>query len=110
MSNLRAALGAALILGLAPLAASAQSAPPAPAAQPHHHGGWMHALHSVNLTADQRAQIKSLAKQTRADNQNADPATKRANIQKLRAQIDGLLTPDQRSQFQAAIAAQRAAH
>jgi len=33
-------------------------------------------------------------------NQNADPATRRANMEKLRTQIDGILTPDQRAQWQ----------
>jgi Spy/CpxP family protein refolding chaperone len=65
----------------------------------------MHALRSLNLSDAQKQQIRGFARATRTADQNADPATKRANMQKLRAQIDGVLTPDQRTQLQAALAA-----
>lgn len=125
MSPLRtltvAALAAAVSL---PIAASAQTQPGAPQAAPtapaapgaegghrnHHGSAYMHALRTLNLSDAQKQQIKDAAAQTRQANQNADPATRRANMQKLRSQIDGILTPDQRTQLQAELAKQRAAH
>jgi Spy/CpxP family protein refolding chaperone len=93
-----------------PLAASAQSAPAAPAvsapapAHHHHKSRYMHALKQLNLSADQKAQIKGFSQTARTANENADPATKKANMQKLHAQIDGVLTPAQRDQLKAALA------
>lgn len=97
----------------APLAVAAQTAP-APMAPPsavaphHHHAKWMQALRSVGLTPDQRAKIKGMVADSKAANQNADPATKRANRRQLRSNIEGVLTPDQLAQYRAALAAQQA--
>jgi Spy/CpxP family protein refolding chaperone len=113
-----AALAVAFVL---PAAAFAQTAP-APLASPmpgmhrqhghgHGHGGaYMRALHKLNLSAAQKQQIKTAMQQSRQANQNADPATRKANQQKLRAQIGGILTPDQRAQLQTALAQQRRQH
>jgi Spy/CpxP family protein refolding chaperone len=105
------ALAAALVL---PVAASAQTPaplPPAPGAavpgQPgrhgHHHGGLRAALRGLNLTAAQSSQIQTLIAQTREANRNADPATRKANRQALRAKVEAILTPAQRTQLQAAL-------
>ncbi len=117
-----ASLAVAFVL---PAAAFAQTAPApagAPLASPmpgmpgmhrhhgHHGGAYMRALHALNLSDAQKAQIKTAMQQSRQANQNADPATRKANQQKLRAQIDGILTPDQRTQLQTAMQQQRAMH
>jgi Spy/CpxP family protein refolding chaperone len=90
-----AAIGAAGLL-LVPAAASAQgapgpaAAPTAPAATTPHHRGrgprYMRALRSLNLTDAQRQQIRTIM---------------RNQEQALRSQIDGVLTPDQRTQLRA---------
>ncbi len=109
----------ALTLGL-PAVASAQTAPAAPGAPPaasapantapgsvprHHHNRYMRAVRSLNLSDAQKQQIRGFVQAMRTANQNADPVTKRANAKQLRAQIDGVLTPDQRTQLRAALAA-----
>ena len=106
---------AALVAAFAaPAAVFAQQAPAVPMASPgpgmhrHHHGnGYMRALRSLNLSDAQKQQIKSAVQQTRQANQNADPATHKANAAKLRSQIDGILTADQRAQLQATMQQQR---
>jgi len=100
-----AALAAVLAV---PFAASAQAAPPPPAAG-HHHSPYMHALHSLNLSPQQKAQIKSFSQQSRQANQGADPATKKANREKLRQQISGVLSPDQRNSLQTELAREKQA-
>jgi Spy/CpxP family protein refolding chaperone len=103
-----AALAAVLALPVAALAQQAPPAPPAGAALPggapgqpgrQHHGGMRAALTKLGLSDAQRTQIDQAFAQSRAGNQNADPATRRANHEKLRAQIDGILTPAQRTQL-----------
>ncbi len=104
----------ALLAG--PLAAGAQTPPPpgpagspAPAMSvPHHrhhrhHDAFASALHSVTLTPAQQQQIASFRAQTKKANANADPATRKANTQKLHDQIMGVLTPDQKAQVTAAM-------
>jgi len=97
-----------------PLAAGAQTPPPpapvssaAPKAGSHHghhhHQSLIHALHSVNLTAAQKQQIATFRQQEKQANLNADPATKKANAGKLRDQIQGILTPDQKTQLSSAM-------
>ena len=105
-----AAFVAALV---APVTALAQQAPPsaattaAPAARAHHghrHGGGLRkALHGLNLTAAQQAQIDQAFAQTRQANQNADQATRKANRRQLRSRIDAILTPAQRAQLKATL-------
>jgi Spy/CpxP family protein refolding chaperone len=93
----------------APLTAGAQTASPAPAASGapmtghhrHHRQSLMHALQSLNLTDAQKQQVATFHSQEQQANQNADPDTKRANAAKMREQIMGILTPDQKAQLQA---------
>ena len=102
------ALAGALI---APIAAAAQTASPLPAtsaapmAGPHHHhhrrSGLVRALGTLDLSAAQKQQIASFRSQQRQADQNADASTKRANAQKMRTQIMGVLTPDQQTQLRA---------
>jgi len=98
-----AALAASVSLPLAALAQTPAGPPPAagaPAQAGHHRGGhFMHALRSLNLSPDQKQQILSRRKDLQAANQNADPQTRRANVQQFRSQVDGILTPSQRQQF-----------
>ena len=98
------ALGAAAS-ALAP--AGAQGVPPtsAPMTSPSQgsHHGFMAVLRSLNLSDDQKAQIKQIMTQTHQANANADPQTRKTNMQNARAQIMQVLTPDQRVQFQAAL-------
>jgi Spy/CpxP family protein refolding chaperone len=120
-SSARYLAAAALAVACAlPAAAFAQTAPapapltsPMPGMQRHHghhghRGGYMRVLNTLGLSDAQKQQIKTAMQQSRQANQNADPATRKANREKLRAQIDAILTPDQRTRLQAALAQQRA--
>lgn len=105
-----------------PLAAAAQTTTPAPypaasAAPMHsghhrrHHGhSLMQAVRALDLTASQKSQIDAFRSQEREANQTADSATKRANSAKLREQIIGILTPDQKTQLDAQLHRQHANH
>ena len=111
-----ALLAAAIAL---PTAACAQQQPAntAPAAgwqqSGHHsHAGWRSALRGLNLSDAQKQQIKTIAQQNRAAmkaNPTTDPAARRANMQQLRTQIENVLTPAQRTQFEQNLQKQRAA-
>ena len=115
---------AAIAAGLAvPAAALAQQAPPAAGApvpagavQPgmhrhgHHPNAFRSALQGLNLSAAQKTQIDQIFAQARGANRNADPATRKANRAKLRAQIEAVLTPAQRTQLQAALRQARQRH
>ena len=102
-----AALAATLVV---PAAAFAQQAPaaPMPAMSPmpgHHHtgrrGGWRRMLATLDLSAAQKQQIDAAFAQSKAANQNVtDPATRKANRDKLHAQIEAVLTPAQRTKLQ----------
>jgi Spy/CpxP family protein refolding chaperone len=114
-----AALAAVLAV---PVAALAQQAPPAPMSTApaqagmrrhgggHHGGGFRHALQSLNLSAAQKTQIQQAFAQSRGANRNADPATRKANRDKMRTQIEAILTPAQRTQFQTALQQARQRH
>lgn len=102
-------------LFLSPLAALAQTAPAnttpmAPVTAPvkhHHHGSrYMRALRSAGLTADQKAQIKAFRSNMHTAGAPPDPAARRANAAKMRSQIDGILTPEQRAHVRAELAKQ----
>jgi len=104
-----AAFGIAAML-LAPAASFAQSAPAtvaapaAPGAKHHHHGSrYMHALRGLNLSATQREQVKGFMQTARATMKTSDQATRRSTAKQLRAQIDGVLTPAQRTQLQSTL-------
>jgi Spy/CpxP family protein refolding chaperone len=108
-------LVAALVI---PSAAFAQTAPaPYPSAAPangmrhqhRHHDGMRAALRGLNLSAAQQTQVRQAFEETRTANRNADPATRKANRAKLRARIEAILTPAQRTQLQATLKA-RAQH
>lgn len=115
------ALAVALVV---PLAASAQTAPVPPAGGPaagapagpqagyrgHHRKGFAHALRGLNLSAAQKQQIAGFMKAARTNMRSAgtvDPQARRANMLALRRQIDGVLTPEQRTQFQANLSRER---
>jgi Spy/CpxP family protein refolding chaperone len=108
-------LTAALALSIAaPLAAFAQQAPPADAPSPgahmHHHGyGFMHGMHGVNLSDQQKTQIHQLVQQYRQshpEGSQPDPAARK----QLRTQIMNVLTPAQQAQVKANMEKMRAEH
>lgn len=119
-SSARFLVAAALAVASSfPAVAFAQTAPapaaplssPAPGMHRHHHGhrgGYMRVLQTLGLSAAQKQQIQTAMQQSRQSNQNADPATRKANRAQLRSRIDAILTPDQRTRLQAALAQQRA--
>ena len=101
-------LAVSLITGSA--GAFAQAAPGAPAAPatdasaapdtaaPHHHKNkMMAALRELNLSDDQKAKVKGFMTSFRDARDSATPETRK----QLRDQIEGILTPDQRTQFDA---------
>jgi Spy/CpxP family protein refolding chaperone len=112
------ALAAAFML---PLAATAQTVPPPGAAAPpaaqqgqqrpnhrrHRRSPYLHAMRGLHLSDAQRQQIAGILKSSRAASKGADAQTRRANMQAMRRQIDGILTPDQRTQLQAKVAQAR---
>jgi Spy/CpxP family protein refolding chaperone len=77
--------------------------------RPHHHrrNPYMHAMRGLGLSPAQRQQIVSIMKSSRGADKNADPQTRRANRLAMRQQIDGVLTPDQRTRFHAKLAQAR---
>lgn len=99
-------VGLAALLAL-PLAASAQTTPAPPAhAQPAEHGhrgGFMHAMKDLNLTADQQARIKALAKQFHQSHPKGSPPDAAAR-DAFHQQIMSILTPAQQAQFKANLA------
>ena len=110
-------VGAALLGFALPLAANAQTAPDsttaAPAAGEHHHhrgGGLMKAaLAGITLSDDQKAQLKKLRDDFRAAHANGVRPDRDA-MKQLREQMLGVLTPDQRTQYDANVKAYRDAH
>jgi Spy/CpxP family protein refolding chaperone len=118
VSLTRFVTGAALVAALAaPLAASAQSAP-SPSAAPHadwygghrwhhpHRNPYLHALRSVNLSAAQKQQVRKAFEQMRA----ADRTAMRANAEKMRGQVEAILTPAQRTELRSNLERERARH
>ncbi|HZO94120.1 MAG TPA: hypothetical protein VFB22_10115 [Candidatus Baltobacteraceae bacterium] len=101
-----------------PVAACAQQAPPpaasaqdaAPGAHHHHHrfNPMRAALAKLNLSDAQKHQIRDAMKQSREANRNADDATRKANREKLRGEIDAILSPDQRTQLRSELQQMRA--
>lgn len=112
-----ALLGAALVLPTAACAqtqaaqAGPQAGPTAGARAGHHRGGgWRGALRGITLTDQQKQQLKDAAAQMRQSNQTADPQTRRANAQKFRSTVEGILTPAQRTQFEQNLQQMRQRH
>ena len=62
------------------------------------------ALATLNLTDDQKDKIRAIMADARAKSK-ADPTTRRANFQAALAQVDQVLTPDQRAKFHTEIPA-----
>ena len=90
------------------VAAVAQNAPPTPgpaasgaAPSHHHHRGHLgRALRSLDLSDAQKAQIRTIMSNARQAQENGAPPTHQQIVQ----HIEGVLTPDQRSNFEAAMA------
>ena len=81
-----------------PAAAPVTDASPAPAMGHHHHKNKMKAtLRELNLSDDQKAKIKTFMTSYRDSRKSATPETREA----LRGQIESVLTPGQRTQFEA---------
>ncbi len=59
------------------------------------------ALATLNLTGAQQDKIKAIMADARAKSKGADPDTRRANFRAAFAQIDDVLTPDQRAKLHA---------
>ena len=105
-----AALAVAITVpGAAAFAQQPAAAPSAPAQTTpeggHRHGGMMRrAFRGITLTDAQKQQIQQIVQQQHQAMQNQtqppDPATRRANQEKLRSQIEAVLTPAQRTQFE----------
>jgi Spy/CpxP family protein refolding chaperone len=124
LSSLRFLAAAVLAASLtAPVAAFAQQSPTvpvgaAPAAAPgkpgahngRHHNAFRSALRGLNLSSAQKSQIDQVFAQARGQNRSADPATRKANREKLRAQVEAILTPAQRTQLRAALQQARRQH
>jgi Spy/CpxP family protein refolding chaperone len=105
-----AAIGTPLALH-AQAQSAAQSAPNPSAtwtgAHHRHHNPLMKALNSLNLSGQQRTQIQGYVAASKQADANATPDERRADRQKLRAEIMGVLTPAQQAQLKATLKAQR---
>jgi Spy/CpxP family protein refolding chaperone len=88
----------------APAAAAPQNADGAPVPGMHRRSKMREVLSSLDLTADQEAQIKGFMKSFRDSRQTATPETRK----QLLAQIEGVLTPDQEGKFEAGMHAKAA--
>ena len=64
-------------------------------------------LESLNLNEDEKQKIRAIMADAREKSRNADPETRRANFKAAFAQIDAILTPDQRTQLHAKLQAMR---
>lgn len=129
----RSALGALLLVAATTMTACAhsQQAPPADSASPHGQGNWQGSrahqgqgprgdrmLEGLNLTKDQRDQIKVIRDRyrLRADSLRAGGAGRdstsrsafRSMMEQQMQEIRGVLTPDQQKQFNDRIARMRA--
>jgi Spy/CpxP family protein refolding chaperone len=79
-------------------APAAAGAPPAPQAGGHHRhrkNRMMAALRGLNLSDDQKTKIEGFMTSYRDSRTSATPETRG----QLRAQVESVLTPDQRTQF-----------
>jgi Spy/CpxP family protein refolding chaperone len=64
-------------------------------------------LLSLGLSDDQKSQIRTIMRNARKDSMNADGPTRKANFQAALAKIDTVLSPDQRTKFDAEMRAGR---
>lgn len=69
----------------------------------------MRAMHGINLSDQQRTQIKQIMQQFRQAHPAGSPPDKQAREQ-LHTQILGVLTPDQQTQFKANLEKLRSEH
>jgi Spy/CpxP family protein refolding chaperone len=67
--------------------------------QRRHHGGMMHMMRDLNLSDQQKTQIRQIMQQFRQSHQGQRPDAQAR--EQLRGQIMNVLTPQQRMQFQA---------
>jgi len=93
-------------------AAFAQTAPqpaaPVAATQRHHHSSLFRGL---NLSSDQKAQIKSIRQKYRAQNKDiTDRNQRRESMRAQRKEIMAVLNPDQRAKFQQRLQTLRERH
>jgi Spy/CpxP family protein refolding chaperone len=99
------ALAAAVIVPVATFAQQAQQ--PASTAAPqgqwqgrHHRGGMMRMLRDLNLSDQQKTQIRQIVQQFRQSHAQGERPDALSREQ-LRTQIMNVLTPEQRAQYQA---------
>ena len=101
-------LAGLLAAGLSlPVVAQAQQGPPPPPPQSQHGDWMMHRFSDLNLTDAQKSQIQTLMQNYRQAHPRGSTPDPDARKQ-LRAQIDAVLTPDQRAQLKADEAKMRA--
>ncbi|HXW76369.1 MAG TPA: hypothetical protein VEJ20_03075 [Candidatus Eremiobacteraceae bacterium] len=101
------ALSAMLLATPALALADPPASVPAPSAG--HHGGWGSMLRALDLTPQQRLQIKSLVEAYREAHPQGSQPDEAARKQ-LREQILALLTPEQRTQFEQELRQRREDH
>jgi Spy/CpxP family protein refolding chaperone len=85
---------------------------PANAVQAHRHHGFRRLMKGVNLTSDQKGQMKAIVAKYKPQFKEARQANDRATMKQLRQQMmsdaRGVLTPDQQATFDANRAALKA--
>jgi Spy/CpxP family protein refolding chaperone len=112
------ALATALLAGGGTFAAVAFNAVPAaladdapgsaPPAEGNHGRGMRQALMSLNLSDEQKTQIRSIMADARKQNQNVtDRDQRRANMKAAFGKVEAVLTPPQRTEFHAKMDAMR---
>ncbi len=97
-------------LGVAQVAQTQPAAVVTPAPgqrQGHRHAGFMAAMRGISLSDQQKAQIKQLMTQYRQAHPKGSSPDRQARRQ-LHEQVLGVLTPQQRTQFNANLAQMRA--
>lgn len=93
--------------GLGPAALAQEAPAPAPSGR---HGRFGQILMSLNLSDQQKSQIRAIMQNTRQQNENADRDARRANVQAAFKKIDTVLTPAQRQELHAKLDAMRKEH
>jgi Spy/CpxP family protein refolding chaperone len=75
--------------------------------QPGHRHGMFPLVRRLNLTAQQRSQIRSIVQQYRASHPKGSPRDPQA-FRAMRKQVIGVLTPQQRTQLRSEVRQHRA--
>jgi len=78
-----------------------------PAGNPGARRHFAQALMSLNLSDAQKTQIREIMTAARAQAKTQDPDTRRATMRAAFTKVEAILTPEQRTQFQAKLAALR---